>query len=108
TGFRFAGVKGSIVFLPTTLDAPKTMAMARVAGDPDLARQTLLDHLTRVDPNMGIIMTMRTISRLDKFFLGVAFWVAVVLGTLALLLTVSGLFSVLSYLVEQRTKEIGV
>jgi ABC-type antimicrobial peptide transport system permease subunit len=31
-----------------------------------------------------------------------------VLGLLALALTVSGLFSVLSYLVEQRSKEIGV
>ena len=30
------------------------------------------------------------------------------LGALALLLTLSGLFSVLSYLVEQRAKEIGV
>jgi ABC-type antimicrobial peptide transport system permease subunit len=34
--------------------------------------------------------------------------VTLVLGGLALALTVSGLFSVLSYLVEQRTKEIGV
>ena len=33
---------------------------------------------------------------------------SLVLGGLALLLTVSGLFSVLSYLVEQRTREIGI
>ena len=108
TGFRFTGVKGPIVFLPTTLEVPKTMAMARVNGDPDLARQTLLDHLTRIDPNMGMIVTMRTVATLERFVLNIAFWVALILGSLALLFTVSGLFSVLSYLVEQRRKEIGV
>jgi ABC-type antimicrobial peptide transport system permease subunit len=41
-------------------------------------------------------------------FLRIAFWVTVVLGGLALVLTLSGLFSVLSYVVEQRAKEIGV
>ena len=42
------------------------------------------------------------------YFLQIAFWLTLALGGLALVLTVSGLFSVLSYLVEQRTKEIGV
>ena len=107
-GFRFTGGKASIVFLPTTLDVPNTRAMARVSGDPDLARQTLLDHLTRIDPNMGMIVTVRTVARLERFFLNIGFWMALILGSLALLFTVSGLFSVLSYLVEQRTKEIGV
>jgi ABC-type lipoprotein release transport system permease subunit len=51
---------------------------------------------------------MRTLASLETSFLRIAFWVSLVLGGLALLLTVSGLFSVLSYLVEQRTSEIGV
>ena len=107
-GFRITDVKEAGIFLPTSLDTPDTATVARVQGDPDLARQTLLDHLTRVDPNMGMIVTMRTMARLETFFLQLAFWVSLILGALALLLTVSGLFSVLSYLVEQRTKEIGV
>lgn len=107
-GFRITGVKEAGVFLPTTRDAPKTFLVARIQGDADLARQTLLERLTRVDPNMGKIITLRTVARIETFFLTTAFWVSVLLGGLALLLTVSGLFSVLSYLVEQRTKEIGV
>jgi ABC-type antimicrobial peptide transport system permease subunit len=51
---------------------------------------------------------MRSLAGLQAYILGIAFWVAVVLGGLALALTLSGLFSVLSYVVEQRANEIGV
>ena len=57
---------------------------------------------------MGQVVTLRTIARMETYFLQIAFWLTLVLGGLALVLTLSGLFSVLSYLVEQRTREIGV
>jgi len=96
------------VYLPTTPEAAGTSLTLRVRGDPEQARQVLLDDLTPVDPGLGDVTTMRTIARLQTYVLSIAFWVAVVLGGLALVLTVSGLFSVLSYLVEQRAKDIGV
>ena len=76
----------------------------RVHGDPEQARRALLQRLTAIDPNMGEVMTMRTLARMETYFLQIAFWLTLVLGGLALVLTLSGLFSVLSYLVEQRSE----
>lgn len=96
------------VFVPTHHAVAETSLGLRVHGDPAAARRALLDRLTRIDPNMGQVMTLRTLSGIETYLLNVAFWITAVLGVLALLLTLSGLFSVLSYVVEQRTKEIGV
>ncbi len=108
-GFRFARLKAEVVYVPTSAAMPGTSLIARVHGDPELARQTLLNRLTTIDPDMARqVATMRTLARMDTYFLQLAFWLTVALGGLALALTLSGLFSVLSYLVEQRTREIGV
>ena len=108
-GLRIAPFEKAVVYVPTSPAMPRTSLIARVHGDPELARQTLLNRLTAIDPNMGRqITTLRTLARMETYFLQVGFWLTVVLGGLALALTLSGLFSVLSYLVEQRTKEIGV
>ncbi|MGH9199708.1 MAG: ABC transporter permease [Vicinamibacterales bacterium] len=107
-GFRIAPVPKAVVYVPTSAAMPKTALVARVHGDPDLAGQTLLNRLTMIDPNMDQVGSLRWVTRMETYLLQVAFWFTVVLGGLALALTVSGLFGVLSYLVEQRTKEIGV
>ena len=96
------------VYLPASAAMAETSLIVRVKGDPDAARKALLQRLTTIDPNMGQVMTMRTMARMQAYLLQIAFWLTLVLGGLALALTLSGLFSVLSYLVEQRAKEIGV
>ncbi|HEY9463313.1 MAG TPA: ABC transporter permease [Vicinamibacterales bacterium] len=96
------------VYLPASLETPGTWLMLRVRGNPDEVRQVLLDRLTRVDPALSNIVTLRTLAMLQSNVLRIGFWVSVTLGVLALILTVSGLFSVLSYVVEQQAKDIGV
>jgi predicted permease len=108
-GFRIAPFTAAVVYVPTSSAMPGTSLIARVHGDPELARQAVLTRLTAIDPDMARqVVTMRTLARMDTYFLQIAFWMTVSLGALALALTVSGLFSVLSYLVEQRAREIGV
>jgi ABC-type antimicrobial peptide transport system permease subunit len=80
----------------------------RVHGDPENARRILGDRLAGIGVNMAEIRTLQTLSGMEAFLLAIPFWFTLALGALALLLTLSGLFSVLSYLVAQRTRDIGV
>jgi predicted permease len=107
-GFAFAEVRATNVYVPITSGHAETTLAVRVHGDPERARSALLERLTAVDPNIDQIVTLRTIAGMATYFLQIAFWLTLVLGGLALILTLSGVFSVMSYLVEQRTKEIGV
>jgi predicted permease len=107
-GFIMSEGKPVNVYLPTATDQPGTVLTVRVHGEPAIARALLLQRLTAIDPNIEQIVTLETIAGMATYFLQIAFWLTVVLGGLALVLTLSGIYSVLSYLVEQRKKEIGV
>ena len=96
------------MYLPTGADASGTELTLRVRGNPDQVRLALFDRLTAVDPALDDIVTLRGQSRIEIYLLGLAFWIAVVLAGLALAFTLSGLYSVLSFVVEQRRKELGV
>jgi predicted permease len=100
--------KDAGVYVPIAPEIPGTSLTLRVHGDPEQVRQQLIERLTAVDPAMGEIRTLRSVAGMGAYILRIAFWVAAVLGALALVLTLSGIFSVLSYVVEQRRQEIGV
>ncbi len=108
TRFRRADAREAVVYVPISAEADKTSLTLRVHGNPERARHALVERLTAIDPNMGEVLTLATIAEMVAYFLKIAFWLTLALGALALLLTLSGLFSVLSYLVEQRTRELGV
>ena len=107
-GFMFAEGQPARVYVPISVADAGTMLTVRVNSDPEIARRALLERLTAIDPNIEQVVTLRTVAGMATYFLQLAFWLTLVLGALALVLTLSGLFSVLSYLVEQRRKEIGV
>ena len=96
------------VYLPSPVTTPDATIVLRVHGDTDVARRAIVGRLTAIDPNIGMVMMMRSVMAIGTYPLQVVFWVVVVLGSIALALTMSGIFGVLSYLVAQRTKEIGV
>ena len=96
------------LYLPAALETPGTQLTLRVKDDPYRARGRLLERLSTIDPSLGSVVTLKTTVAAIAFFMRALFALGITLGVLALLLTVSGLFSALSYIVEQRTKEIGV
>ena len=101
---RASGMSPAL-YLPTRPETPGTRLFVRVRGNLDRVRLDLLERLTGLDPAFGV---MPLGNGMQTALLQIAFGLTVVLSGLALVLTVSGLFSVLSYLVEQQAKEIGV
>ena len=45
-GFRFSDLKSAGIFLPTSVNAPRTSIVVRMRGEAELARRTLLDRLS--------------------------------------------------------------
>jgi predicted permease len=109
-GFRLGGFRlgGAGIYVPISAEAAPTSLLLRVRGDVERMRAVLVDRLAAVDPNMAQVSTLQTFARAEAYLLGIPFWLTLVLGALALFLTLTGLFSVLSYVVEQRMREFGV
>ncbi len=109
-GFRLGGFRlgGAGIYVPTSEAAAQTSLLLRVRGNSELAQRALVERFAAFDPNMAQVSSLQAFARGEAYLLGIPFWLTLVLGSLALFLTVTGLFSVLSYVVERRMREFGV
>jgi putative ABC transport system permease protein len=98
-------------YRPISQDAPLSLAFAvRTVGDPTSLAGDLRRAIAAVDPDQPIasLSTLaRNIEERAAGFLFIARALGVV-GAIALVLSVMGIYSLMAFLTAQRTQEIGV
>jgi predicted permease len=99
----------SSIYFPTMAQAPGNILLVRANADAEALRQELDRTLAASVPGaVDQIHTMDEILAGQLYPFRALYWLTSAIGGVALLLTVSGIYGVLSYLVSQRTKEIGI
>lgn len=111
SGMVFDGQDASHLYLPTSPSGTHATALlARVRSAQDGRPETIGRMLERAHPDPLLFETVPLAELVahQLFPIRVASWIGSLLGAIALVLSVSGLFGVLTYTLSQRTREIGI
>jgi hypothetical protein len=105
-GMVFDGIDDSCIYLPP---GDSQVMLALVRGDEDAGLQRLRQWVVERWPTFeGDIFPLHTVLGMQVYGFRAAAWLGWGLGLLAMALTISGMYGVMSFLVSQRRKEIGI
>jgi predicted permease len=121
-GWPAQGLDPTCIYFPSNVKSPRVSSLLvrlkggtkgdmkdNTKGDQGSARRSLEAALNRVAPSVADqVYAMDDVLALQTYPFRVAYWISSLLGGLALVLTITGIYGVMSYLVSQRTKEIGI
>jgi len=99
------------VYLPTALGSADPLhMMVHTRGDPMALAPRVREITAAVDPTLRLSELQRVDQVKDGFVWFIRLWlrVTVLLTAIALLLSLAGIYAVLSFTVARRTREIGV
>jgi predicted permease len=111
SGMMFDGRDAGHIYLPTDAAAPHAIAvLVRPRTDGALGPDVLQEIFRRAgpDPDLFEAIPLDEMRSTQMYPLRAASWFGSLLGAIALMLSISGLYGVLSYTLSQRTREIGI